>query len=88
MSKYGKKFTCWSCAAKYYDLGKPNPKCPKCGSNPDDDPNKGAPMPAPAAFPDEYAEEFEEEVPDDVAAGDEDEAEEEVDEAPPPGEEF
>lgn len=34
MSKYGRKFTCWSCGAKFYDLNKPSPKCPKCGSDP------------------------------------------------------
>ena len=90
MSKYGKKFTCWSCSAKYYDLNKPNPKCPKCGANPDDDPNKGVPTAAPAAFPDDYAEDFEEEVEEDLTPGDEDEAEEEIEEpgAPGGGEDF
>ena len=41
MSKLGNKFTCWSCATKFYDLNKPGPKCPKCGANPEDDPKKG-----------------------------------------------
>ena len=41
MSKYGKKFTCWQCSTKYYDLGKSNPKCPKCGSEPSSDPLLG-----------------------------------------------
>lgn len=41
MSKYGNKFTCWSCGTKFYDLGKPDPKCPKCGADPAADPNAG-----------------------------------------------
>lgn len=41
MSKYGNKFTCWSCGTRFYDLGKPNPKCPKCGADPSADPNAG-----------------------------------------------
>lgn len=47
MSKYGNKFTCWSCSAKFYDLGKPNVKCPKCGADPAADPNAGGAAPAP-----------------------------------------
>lgn len=41
MSKYGNKFTCWSCGTKFYDLGKASPKCPKCGADPAADPNVG-----------------------------------------------
>lgn len=29
----GKKHTCYSCQAKFYDLGKPQAVCPKCGAN-------------------------------------------------------
>jgi uncharacterized protein (TIGR02300 family) len=29
----GKKYTCYSCHTKFYDLGKPVPLCPKCGSD-------------------------------------------------------
>ena len=36
--KFGTKFTCFSCAAKFYDMKKQDPKCPKCGSDPKDDP--------------------------------------------------
>ncbi|MCM0021912.1 MAG: FYDLN acid domain-containing protein [Tagaea sp.] len=28
----GTKRACQSCAARYYDLGKPEPVCPKCGA--------------------------------------------------------
>ena len=63
MSKFGKKFTCWSCATKFYDLNKPNPKCPKCGADPADDPKKDMPAAAPAAYGDDYADEAEAEVP-------------------------
>ena len=41
MSKYGRKYSCWSCAAKFYDLNKPSPKCPKCGADPNADPAGG-----------------------------------------------
>lgn len=29
----GKKHACYSCQAKFYDLGKPQAVCPKCGAN-------------------------------------------------------
>lgn len=29
----GNKHTCFKCSAKFYDLKKPDPVCPKCGSN-------------------------------------------------------
>jgi len=32
----GEKHVCGSCGAKFYDLGKTQPLCPKCGSNPKD----------------------------------------------------
>ncbi len=33
MSDLGKKYTCYSCHTKFYDLGKPVPVCPKCGAD-------------------------------------------------------
>ncbi len=30
----GVKYTCWKCGTKFYDLKKPEPACPKCGSDP------------------------------------------------------
>ncbi|MBK8572285.1 MAG: FYDLN acid domain-containing protein [Holophagaceae bacterium] len=33
MADLGKKFTCFQCAAKFYDFGKPEALCPKCGAN-------------------------------------------------------
>lgn len=89
MSKYGKKFTCWSCSAKFYDLNKPSPKCPKCGANPEDDPNKGVPAAAAPGFTEDYADDFEEEVDEEIATtGDEEEVEEDLEEAAPPGEDY
>jgi len=32
-SQLGEKHVCFSCGAKFYDLGKPEPLCPKCGAN-------------------------------------------------------
>jgi hypothetical protein len=29
----GRKFTCYSCHTKFYDLGKTTPVCPKCGAD-------------------------------------------------------
>jgi uncharacterized protein (TIGR02300 family) len=29
----GTKYTCFKCAAKFYDLKKPAPTCPKCGAD-------------------------------------------------------
>jgi uncharacterized protein (TIGR02300 family) len=31
--KLGNKFVCFSCATKFYDLGKSEAVCPKCGAN-------------------------------------------------------
>lgn len=31
--KLGTKFDCYNCGTKFYDLGKSEPICPKCGAN-------------------------------------------------------
>lgn len=31
--KLGSKHECYSCGTKFYDLGKSEPVCPKCGAN-------------------------------------------------------
>ncbi|HKO59162.1 MAG TPA: FYDLN acid domain-containing protein [Thermoanaerobaculia bacterium] len=33
MPQLGRKYTCYSCHTKFYDLGKPTPLCPKCGAD-------------------------------------------------------
>ncbi|HEV7921720.1 MAG TPA: FYDLN acid domain-containing protein [Thermoanaerobaculia bacterium] len=33
MPQLGRKYTCYSCHTKFYDLGKPTPVCPKCGAD-------------------------------------------------------
>ncbi|HEX7192602.1 MAG TPA: FYDLN acid domain-containing protein [Thermoanaerobaculia bacterium] len=33
MPELGKKYTCYSCHTKFYDLGKAEPLCPKCGAD-------------------------------------------------------
>jgi hypothetical protein len=46
MPELGKKYTCYSCHTKFYDLGKPVPVCPKCGADQrdaDDAPSTPAP---------------------------------------------
>lgn len=32
-TKLGHKWVCYSCQAKFYDLQKPDPHCPKCGAD-------------------------------------------------------
>jgi len=36
--KLGQKWACFSCGGKFYDLGKPEPICPKCGQDQRDSP--------------------------------------------------
>ncbi|HEX2255072.1 MAG TPA: FYDLN acid domain-containing protein [Thermoanaerobaculia bacterium] len=31
--KLGNKYECFNCGAKFYDLGKSSPVCPKCGAD-------------------------------------------------------
>src|SRR5688572_28398756 len=33
MPDLGKKFECYSCRTKFYNLGRPEAVCPKCGAN-------------------------------------------------------
>lgn len=33
MPNLGRKYTCYSCHTKFYDLGKPAPLCPKCNAD-------------------------------------------------------
>src|SRR2546423_2953365 len=33
MPELGKKYNCYSCHTKFYDLGKAVPLCPKCGAD-------------------------------------------------------
>lgn len=35
----GKRYTCFSCGAKFYDLNKPEATCPKCGTDQAADPS-------------------------------------------------
>jgi hypothetical protein len=60
-TKLGQKWVCYSCQAKFYDLQKPDPRCPKCGADQRQSPafekpkrtrgKKSAPAPAPAKKP-------------------------------------
>lgn len=34
----GAKFTCFKCQCKFYDLGRPEPLCPRCGADQREDP--------------------------------------------------
>jgi hypothetical protein len=96
MADLGKKYECFSCGTKFYNLGKPEAICPKCGSNQKDARADEAPPPAPRPprrqvilepVPEENANEFGEEVPaaeeEDAEDEDEFEEDEEVESGPP-----
>ncbi|MFC1851673.1 FYDLN acid domain-containing protein [candidate division CSSED10-310 bacterium] len=34
MSKYGQKYICTVCVCKFFDLHRPKPVCPRCGTEP------------------------------------------------------
>ncbi len=38
-SKLGKRYGCFECGLKFYDLNRPEPLCPKCGADQRNDPN-------------------------------------------------
>ncbi|MGC4117447.1 MAG: TIGR02300 family protein [Myxococcales bacterium] len=77
----GTKYTCFKCGAKFYDLKKPEPICPKCGADQRESPALRAPEKgerkrrAAAAVVEEPAIE-EESTDEEPAADEEDEAEE------------
>jgi len=49
-AKLGLKYVCFSCAARFYDMNKPEPLCPKCGADQRTKPKTSeTPPPAPAA---------------------------------------
>jgi uncharacterized protein (TIGR02300 family) len=76
----GVKHTCWKCGTKFYDLKKPNPACPKCGTDPREAPVVKAP---PAAERRRAKEEPIEEVAAEVEEADvEEDAEDAVEEEP------
>lgn len=83
MKDLGAKYVCFKCQAKFYDLKKPAPICPKCGADQRDMPppskseRKKAPPPPPASRL-EAVEDTDEDLKDEDAEEDEEaEAEEE-----------
>lgn len=36
--KLGQRWVCYACAAKFYDMQRPEPTCPRCGVDQRDDP--------------------------------------------------
>ena len=47
MPDLGKKYECFNCHTKFYNLGKPEAICPKCGANQKNAKSDDAPPPAP-----------------------------------------
>ena len=78
----GNKFNCYKCGAKFYDLKKPEPVCPKCGADQRESPSLRAPdkaerrRPARAVVEEPVLEE--EAIDEEAVAEDEEEAEEAV----------
>jgi hypothetical protein len=74
MPELGKKYECAECGAKFYDLGKADPACPRCGTSARDTAEK-RPAPEPRARyvapPPPVAEVEEELVADDIVEDDE-----------------
>lgn len=52
--KYGNRFTCFQCSVKFYDLGKEEPICPKCGADQRKAPKKPSSKPAKAVVIPDY----------------------------------
>jgi uncharacterized protein (TIGR02300 family) len=74
MPDLGKKHECAECGTKFYDLGKPDPACPRCGSNQRAAPEREKPAPvrtARAVVVAPPVEEPEEELVGDIAEEDE-----------------
>jgi len=49
--KLGTKYDCYNCGTKFYDLGKPEPICPKCGANQKDAVSADSPASGSASRP-------------------------------------
>ncbi len=79
----GAKHACFKCGAKFYDLKKPEPLCPKCGADQRESPAQKAPPPAEkrTRAPVRPAVEPAAEPAEDLELGPEAELEEEPDEA-------
>ena len=43
----GTKYNCFKCECKFYDLGSPEPICPRCGADQRENPNAETPAPPP-----------------------------------------
>ena len=41
--KLGKKYACYQCGCKFYDLSRPKPICPKCAADQNEAPTKARP---------------------------------------------
>jgi len=86
MPDLGKKYECYNCRTKFYNLGKPEAICPKCGANQKDAKSDDAPAPAPRPprrssilmepIPEDSAGEFGEEPAEDEARGDDEDLDE------------
>ena len=37
----GTRYKCYKCGTKFYDMGRPQPLCPSCGVNQNDDESRG-----------------------------------------------
>ena len=37
-ARLGTRYTCFNCGTRFYDLNRPQPLCPRCGADQDDNP--------------------------------------------------
>jgi uncharacterized protein (TIGR02300 family) len=81
MKDLGTKYVCYKCQAKFYDMKKPAPICPKCGADqremPPPSKSERKKIPVAVAPKLEAVEDFEEEAPKDEDADEDAEPEEE-----------
>ena len=68
MPDLGTKYECVECGAKFYDLGKPEPICPKCGTDQRQHQEKRAPVAEPRPRYVAPAPPAEEEIEDEISA--------------------
>jgi predicted nucleic acid-binding Zn-ribbon protein len=76
MPDLGTKYECFECGAKFYDLGKPEPLCPKCGTDQRQHQEKRSPAAEPrvrhaAPAPPAAEDEIDDEVSADIVEDDE-----------------
>jgi len=69
LARLGRKFMCFQCDTRFYDMNRPEPTCPKCGAN-----QKLAPKEEPVAPVDVVTTHHDDDLAEEEAIEDEDSA--------------